>query len=566
MPPKASCTTANNHRLGRTFSGCLTCRRRKVKCDSQLSRSSCGNCKRMKLACQASFWTNFKDLTPAHKGSRAYIVSPPDSPDDSLGQPQNSQSATDTSKPDRTISLTAAEPRSEAIPPSQGHDPSGPIDATASPRAISHLDQDDTEELLRSISNDFFPTADFQLADVDMSGLFQNSVLLMPQSEAFNPREWQFDHVLSAMASENLSPSCSSALWPPRGGYSYDRLTQPTIANGLIPTASNEQISSDSSAITEFPGFPEFPPLNMDGFSLATQIPAVITATEGTLVRHYELYMSKFLSVKDPQWNLYTYMLLSPQGSSESPLRHSLLAWSAFHVSSMKENSLEEGVKYYHAASMAVDDLIKEVTSLSETSISAVRLRMLLSATFFLCYCDIMSCRPDRFHSRLQRLKAAIFHNWSWVTAALSPITSRLLIWISYLEIRASLWDAQKSTSNPGRPEKLLIDGLSDRVSLSSFYANSGSYLEECFGDQYPTSELKQDLQQEAGNLKLLDVMTILGQIITFQTWDRGTFTNNNSMMNELRTTKIRLLQAELGRIRAVGVSAISRNLHCQLT
>lgn len=522
----------------------------------------------MKLACETSFWTNFKDLTPAHKGSRSYIVSPPDSPDDSLAREQNSRSATDTSKPEETISPTVEGLPNEEILPTGGHnpDPNGVIDTTASQRAILHLAHDDTEELLSSISNDFFPTGDSQLADVDNSGLFPNNIFLVPQFEAFNPGEWQFDHILSAMASENLSPSCSTALWPPRGGGAYDRLSESSIANSLMPISSTEQISSNSNTIPELPRFPEFPSLNMDGFPLTNQISTVITATEGTLVRHYELYMSKFLSVKNPQWNLYTYMLLSPQGSSESPLRHSLLAWSAFHVSSMKESSVEEGVKYYQAASTSVDDLMEEVTSLSETSISAVRLRMLLSATFFLCYCDIMSCHPDRFYSRLQRLKGSLFHNWSCVSVVLSPITSRLLIWISYLEIRASLWAAPKSAADPGSPEKLLIDGLSDRVSLSSFYSNSGSYLKECFGEQYPMSELKQDLQQEAGNLKLLDVMTILGQIATFQTWDRDAFSDDNGMMKELRTTKIRLLQAELARIRAVCVSSIAQTPYCQLT
>jgi hypothetical protein len=509
----------------------------------------------MKLACETSFWTNFKDLTPAHKGSGSYIVPPPDSPDDSLGQGQNAQSATGTSKREETISPTAVELPGEEILLTESHNPdqSGIIDSTVSEQAISHQAHDDTDELLSSISNDFFPSGDFQLSDVDNSGLFPNNIFLVPQSEVFNPREWQFDHVLSAMAGENLSPSCS-----------YDRLSQQSMGNSLMPTSSAEQISPSSNIITELPQFPEFPAMNMDGFPLTTQIPTVITATEGTLVRHYELYMSKFLSVKDPQWNLYTYMLLSPQGSSESPLRHSLLAWSAFHVSSMKESSVEEGVKYYHAASTAVDDLMKEVTSLGETSISAERLRMLLSATFFLCYCDIMSCRPDRFCSRLQRLKSSLFHNWSSVSAVLSPITSRLLIWISYLEIRASLWAVPKTSPDSGPPEKLLIDGLSDRVSISSFYANSGPYLEECFGEQYPTSELKQDLQQEAGNLKLLDIMTILGQLTTFQTWDRDAFSDDNGMMKELRTTKIRLLQAELARIRAVCVSDIARNLYCQ--
>lgn len=45
---------SNNPKTGRprtrTFLGCLTCRRRKVKCDC--SRPKCRNCERLKLSCQ----------------------------------------------------------------------------------------------------------------------------------------------------------------------------------------------------------------------------------------------------------------------------------------------------------------------------------------------------------------------------------------------------------------------------------------------------------------------------------------------------------------------------------
>lgn len=480
-------------------------------------------------------------------------MSPPASPDDSLGQGQSSQSPTDTTNPKTAASPDVTDLPSHGMASEGGHpDLNNLIDPAQSERAVSHLIHDGTEELLSSISNDFFTTHDFQLADVDSSGLLPNNIFVMPQPDAFNPKEWQFDHVLSAMGAENLSPSCSSALWPARIEGPYDRFSQSSPSNNVMSSIPIDQVSSNCNNMTEAPRLSAFPSMGVDSFPLTTQIPTTITTSEGTLVRHYELYMSKFLSVKDPQWNLYTYMLLSPQGSSESPLRHSLLAWSAFHVSSMKESSVEEGIKYYHAASTSVDDLMKELTCFAETSISAVRLRMLLSATFFLCYCDIMSCQPDQFYSRIRRLKTSLFRSWTDVSAILSPITSRLLIWISYLEIRASLWGAKRSTPNAETPERLLLDELSDRVSLTSFYANSGSYLEECFGEEYPTSELKQDLQQEAGNLKLLDVMTILGQITTFQVWERDVFSDDNGTMKELRTTKIRLLHAELARIRAV--------------
>ncbi len=56
-------------RRARTFFGCLTCRKRKVKCDAQqpLSHSPCKNCSRLDISCIPSFHSNFKNssLDPA---------------------------------------------------------------------------------------------------------------------------------------------------------------------------------------------------------------------------------------------------------------------------------------------------------------------------------------------------------------------------------------------------------------------------------------------------------------------------------------------------------------------
>jgi hypothetical protein len=45
----------------RTVSGCLTCRRRRVKCSMQ--SAPCDNCRRLKLACTPSFHSNFINWT-----------------------------------------------------------------------------------------------------------------------------------------------------------------------------------------------------------------------------------------------------------------------------------------------------------------------------------------------------------------------------------------------------------------------------------------------------------------------------------------------------------------------
>ncbi|KAK3297550.1 uncharacterized protein B0H64DRAFT_372899 [Chaetomium fimeti] len=53
--------------LKRTFHGCLTCRRRKVRC---LGGSPCPNCSKMNIACHSSFETNLRVRVATATGQR----------------------------------------------------------------------------------------------------------------------------------------------------------------------------------------------------------------------------------------------------------------------------------------------------------------------------------------------------------------------------------------------------------------------------------------------------------------------------------------------------------------
>ena len=558
MPSK---TARTNNRPGRTFSGCLTCRKRKVKCDSQ--SSPCGNCKRMKLSCRASFWTNFIDSAPAYSRVRQDVMSSPVSEGNTTSPREfRSPQSAGEEEPAHTASAIAMGSQ-DKIPAALDQNPNEDAEDSTSPNIpcdTTQVGQVYSEEILATIANGFLFNTGWHQSDLDGFGPFHNESFSAPTSNEFTLGERQFDPRLVEMASGDLIPLESTASWPQAPCNSYNKVTSPTeISNSQTSIMSTEQPLANSSADIELSHFQEVPASSLDTLILPHQFPTAPMSAESLLIRHYEAFMAKFLSVKDPQWNLYTYMLRSPQGSSESPLRYSLLAWSAFHISSLKKSSPHEGARYYHAASSTVNDLTKEFTNPNGRIILSERLRMLLSATFFLCYIDIMACQPNQLFARIRALKIAISSNWEPIYSALSPITSRLLIWISYLEIRASLWGGFETNPDCCSSQKLLLDMLSDRVSLTSFYTRSGSYLQECFGEQYPTSELNHDLQQEAGNLKLLDIMSVLGQIVTFERWQRNMDLENSgpasAMINELRITKIRLLQAEIARIRAVYLS-----------
>lgn len=77
--PSRTHTRPNRVKRARSVLGCLTCRRRRVKCIVQ--KSPCDNCQHLNLACTPSFHSNFKNWTPSvashsHEGTPKGVPEP----------------------------------------------------------------------------------------------------------------------------------------------------------------------------------------------------------------------------------------------------------------------------------------------------------------------------------------------------------------------------------------------------------------------------------------------------------------------------------------------------------
>ena len=349
MPSK---TARTNNRPGRTFSGCLTCRKRKVKCDSQ--SSPCGNCKRMKLSCRASFWTNFIDSAPAYSRARQDVMSSPVS-EGNTTSPREFQSPQSAGEEEPAHAASAiAMGSQDKIPAALDQNPNEDVEDSGSPNIpcdTTQVGQVYSEEILATIANGFLFNTGWHQSDLDGFGPFHNESFSAPTSNEFTLGERQFDPRLVEMASGDLIPLESTASWPQAPCNSYNKVTSPTeISNSQTSIMPTEQPLANSDADIELSHFQEVPASSLDTLILPHQFPTAPMSAESLLIRHYEAFMAKFLSVKDPQWNLYTYMLRSPQGSSESPLRYSLLAWSAFHISSLKKDRKSTRLNSSHSS------------------------------------------------------------------------------------------------------------------------------------------------------------------------------------------------------------------------
>lgn len=78
MPAHPSSSLRRTPRTTRSVSGCLTCRRRRVKCSpSGKASASCGPCRRLELSCEPSFHQNFKTWTAESPGPAASPTAAP---------------------------------------------------------------------------------------------------------------------------------------------------------------------------------------------------------------------------------------------------------------------------------------------------------------------------------------------------------------------------------------------------------------------------------------------------------------------------------------------------------
>lgn len=246
-------------------------------------------------------------------------------------------------------------------------------------------------------------------------------------------------------------------------------------------------------------------------------------AVEEHLLHHYKVHMSKELSVKDNRWNVFTFLFNLVETHLQSPLRSSLLAWAGLHLSAAEQGVSEVGLIHYAIASSRVETLLREFSQYhtdsardSSAAVESNLSRMLLSTTFILLQCDIFIGDRPAFNARMNSLKGLLSREWDLFWASLTGMDYRLLLWLAYLDVRASAWGYSGGDRDGVGWSTNLLETISRKETLQSLYLRSRSYLNEAFGDEYPSSELRGDMLQDPTNMKFAEAMSILSRISLF--------------------------------------------------
>lgn len=236
---------------------------------------------------------------------------------------------------------------------------------------------------------------------------------------------------------------------------------------------------------------------------------------------HYDGCIRTMYTLKeDARWNYHTFILkFIQQCSPDFPFRIAVLAWTSKHFSSDSRPDDLSWASYYSKASGELQRLMAErpskgrvSTTIASTKPSvASRGEIVICTALFLCRCDVLANNYPALSSRLSQLR-----DWLSVQSAdleLSCFASKVLLWLSYLHVRLSIFYPDTSDGST------VLDAVTRRSDHRRILARSQMYLAECFGDQYPQADLLQDKEIAPVSNLLHETFSLLSSIIRYRSW-----------------------------------------------
>ncbi|KIH93162.1 hypothetical protein SPBR_02396 [Sporothrix brasiliensis 5110] len=536
--PVRPSTSSASTSARRSVWGCLTCRRRKVKCQSR--ETPCAACRRLQLDCVSSFGENFKQwrrrrASPADGPGPSPRPRPSPSPRPRPSQTPVFESPATTLEAPSPVSLHALldmtqspgwdldmpflfdPPSFAGPPPPLPPGPPPPAFAVASPGLYASAPFfADSSDVLPMDGRAILPGISIP-STLSMTAVDDNGFILdMP----------------APLHSFQTAPSQPAAAdWTQsQHALSHARPQSAVLVSPLSP-------SPFLSAFSPLPSYADSP-------------------ADRSLVVYYKRNLASFFSVKSAfaspaasPWNFYAYAIRAAEHQPDSPLRHAILAWtSAYLLVRGGDNDSDDGnrnnsttpalgtdhalqVRHYARARQAADALRAALWSgAGPYATPTSTLRMLLATTLFLAYGDILSGDTPRLVHALAGIARLLASDWPRFRAAIGPVEARILVWLAYLDVRAGLWGVATDGAGGGRGGgggglfRFLRDHVGGPASsgISALRGNGVPqeyYLAACFGSALPAHELHDDLLQEPAKRLSDEIMGVFAAVGELEAW-----------------------------------------------
>ncbi|KAK1760731.1 hypothetical protein QBC47DRAFT_368043 [Echria macrotheca] len=542
--------------------GCLTCRKRKVRCHGG---NPCQNCSRMNITCHSSFETNLRIRVSTPNGQKVVETkhtakrtaeaprqqqqhqqqaqrSNPHQPPQLLGTPSGYGGRNDPY-------VTTFQPQfssfSFAQPPTTTYASEPPTLQLTPPSSLGNVVQD----LDPGQFNGVWGAFDFGAIDPDLGrdfgprvdvGGMHAPVTLPPMFEQYLPTTPPVSNHGYAISDSEGSTSSNGQLregpkeWVPRRRKRSRKEPSPAdVAKGRSTTGAGVgAVVAPASASA----------------SSAQQRRMV---DEANLYEHFRnCTQDDFINEQDTKWSFNRFVPDFVQKCSpHSPMRLAVLAWTAKH------SAIEDGapvdptaVGWYNQSSEQVEKLFNlpdpnlELGNLLPVTNAA---EVIIATSFFLNRYDVLSGDLSLANSRLERMTRWLSKNTA--ALSLSPFVSKLLLWACYLQIRISIF------SRDYLRFPTLLDVLGGRTDYHLILEQSHNFYLDMFGSSYPQERLAEDVERIPAALHLHETFRLLNNILRYRTLRHNqSLTSGDDLMKweELALVK-RTVEDEMQRVEA---------------
>lgn len=496
--PKTTTPASNTRRQRstRSVTGCLTCRRRKVKCTSRTT--PCDPCRRLGLSCDSPLDQNFKSWTS--KGDSRGASSPAG----------NSNSPAQISSV-REVATTDVEHGGLTA---SGHNP-GNLTADET-RGGLHHDTSGTD-LSFNLLDFIFSDLATEIAPMDFN---QTS-----SEDSFFNIDW----------TTQRSHETQSAQEDPQENEDSD-LAMPGLPADSLHRQANPGLTIAAASQTD-----------RIGNNTMFRVPEWLSTKKSIWTCFHYLINSAQAVPNSPLCHAilgwaYAYLAHLNAGPDGPRAEHYGTASAAIRILSQDlSGNAVPSQSLWHGTSRS--DLLS----------------LYASSTFFLCQHDLMTGDFDSFIDRLRDAKQIFTRMWAEGTTA-GPVECRIFIWLAFLELRFYFLGGEALVDVGAEKDFMTILMELKALPLLRRRRTQNSILSECFGNGLPQEENEEDLRKDRCRAKFDDLMFYLAKCRSFEVWDkrfREQYEAGDEMVRELRQAKVEALEADLRRLQAVGVPSL---------
>ena len=462
------------------LTGCLTCRKRKVRCRGG---DPCQNCSRMNITCHSSFDTNLRIRVSTSTGQKDVGARP---------------------KPAR-----ATNPKPQPV-------------MAVSP---SLIDFDSRTKPMAPNFQSHFNT--FHLASP--SPIFASEPQNIPQFGHVSDVDalhfsggWGFDFSYPPSVEHGFQIPTDVSMGAPMGipAIAYSQFRPPTPASQQTYSISDSEGSiSSRSQSQSVDGTKEWVPRRRKrpkkaAATLTQPGNTAGSSPDNTSVRSQD----NASTTQDSQWTLESWALdFVKKCAPHCPMRQAVLAWKSRESAADVTSTNPEAETWYIQSSDQVDKLM----TLSNPTVQLGTLQpvtnageIIICTSLFLNRYDILIGDVEAADSRLERITRWLADHPGDLN--LSGFASKLLLFASYLQIRLNMFGGSFPRYT------FLLDVLVDRPDHHQIVEKSHSFFWEMFGNDFPQKLLAEDLEKIPISLRLHEMFCLLASMLHYRSAQRS--------------------------------------------